>query len=493
MSKLLALDWDRQEVRCVLAASQAERLQVIAAASAPLVDVAQGAAEARPDVAGSLRAALADLPIGRARTLVGVDRASVELLNLTLPPAKDSELAELVTHQVMRESQLAGEEALLDFVALDDDPSEPRQVAAAVLSRTQRERIREVCAGAGLRPFRIVLRPFAAASLFARTAAPAERVCLLVNVVTDEADLAVLVEGKVVFLRTVRLPHGVGEQGLAQRLSSEIQRTLVVAQQGPLGGNAVEGVFLFGAPGEHRVLLEHLATELALPATLLDPFATVSVPAGRMPQRPGRFAALVGMILDEVHGAHALDFLHPRRPARRPDRRRPWLLAAVLAAALVFWGAYLLYKKTAELDVKNKDLAATLQKLNNELKRIRPDQRLIDAVYDWQQGEVVWLDELRDLALCLPSSRHLLLQKLTALPHPDGATVQMQGLLADPALVAYMETDLRDDYRYNVRSERITLRDPNNPKQQYPWSFLTSMVISPREKAAYRGRQASPP
>ena len=239
MARVLAIDWDGREARCLLASASGDKLRVLAVGSAPRVDVAEGGGQSRPDISGSLRAAPGDWRLGRAATIVGVNRASVELMNFTLPPAKDPELAQFVHLQATRESQAMEEGAVLDFLPMSDDPAEPREVMAAVLPDAHRKGIEQACAEAGLRAASLVLRPLATASLFLRTTAP-QRPCLLVSLVSDEADLTVIAEGRVVFLRTVRLPDEVNENVAAHRLSAEVSRTLVVAQQGPLGGANVE-------------------------------------------------------------------------------------------------------------------------------------------------------------------------------------------------------------------------------------------------------------
>ncbi|MFH1266389.1 MAG: hypothetical protein ABIK89_11740, partial [Planctomycetota bacterium] len=246
MARILAVDWDQHEARYVLGATAGGKVTVDAIESVPLVDVAEGGAEPHPDLAGSLTAAMSNLKPGRTPVLVGVERSSIELLHFTLPPAKDSELPELVVNQAMRESQLVSEQSVLDFLPLGDDPTTPRNVICAALSPGEMERIRETCEAAGLKPTRMLLRPFASASLFVQTATPAEAVYLLVSRITDQVDLIIVVDGKPVFFRTVRLPEGVGEDQATARLLAEINRTLAAAPQSHLRGETVECIYIFG-------------------------------------------------------------------------------------------------------------------------------------------------------------------------------------------------------------------------------------------------------
>jgi len=484
MPRILAIDWDRQEVRCVLAAVTGDETKVLLATSVPLIDVAEGGEEVPRDVAASLRSALGGTRLGRCPTIVAVHRAGVEILDLTLPPATDAELAVLVLHQALREAQTYDGEASLDFLPMNDDPGQARQVCAAVLSAATREGIQETCAAAGVKPSRIVLRPLAAASLFARTNAPLERVCLLVSLVADEADLTVLVEGRVVFLRTVRLRVGAGEGAAAQRLSTEIARTLVVAQQGPLGGSPVERVYVYSGPGEHQTLVDQLAVDSGLAVTTLDPFESADVSSIELPGSAGRFASLLGMIVDESRGAHAMDFLHPRRPPRPPNRRRTLaVVAAILATAALAGGTYywgLLQEENDTIAQRRKQVA----EYDDLLKRQSGPEQLVEAIDAWNAAEIVWLDELCDLSKRFPPGGDAIVLRMSLSPgRREGGTIELSGLVRDSSIVAQIDRNLTDEYR-TVKSRRVGLQERG---KDLSWLFESSISILPRDKQLYRG------
>jgi len=495
MPRILAIDWDRREARCVVALAAGGKLRILTAKAVPLVDWAEGG-ESHPDVAGSLRAVLDDARTGRAVALVGLDRANVEILNLTLPPAKESELPELVALQVFRESQTAEEDTIVDFTPLgetgDQEASDSSvlsmQVMAAVLSKAQLAKIQDACGAAGVKPARILLRPLAAASLFARRVAPNERVCLLVSLVCEEADLSVLVDGRVVFQRTIRLPGGVGEEVIAQRLSAEIQRTLLVAQQGPLASNPVERVFLFGGAEEHQQLVEAIAGELGVAISVVDPFEITDVPDDGLPEHAGRFAALVGMILDESYGSHAVDFLHPKRPPPPVDRRR---IVGAVASAFVLAVLAIGYWAWSEVSAANDEvrrLSAELKDRDDLVKRTAGQRQLVGAIRAWESGEVVWLDEIRDLSVRFPSSRDLILLRMTmSSDRSGGGGIEFSGMVRDPLVVTRMEQNVRDQY-HEVRSKRVQERDQG---KGYSWVFETSMSVAGRDKDSYLDSQAA--
>ncbi len=158
MGKILALDWDRRQLRYVVAVIGRKTVKVLAAAEVAMSTVREADGEERPDPAATLKSRLGR-SAARLPALVGVDRASVETLPLTLPPASDAELPELVLNQAMRESASITEDTALDFLPLGGAAGEPREVLAAALAGEAMARIKLVCSRAGIKPVRMLLRP----------------------------------------------------------------------------------------------------------------------------------------------------------------------------------------------------------------------------------------------------------------------------------------------------------------------------------------------
>lgn len=483
MPRMLAVDWDRHEARYVLATAAGETLQIRAAASAPLVDVVEGGGEPQPDLGHSLRAALAREKVGRAVTLVGVDRGSVELLHFTLPPATDAELPELVLNQAIRDSSSIDEDSALDFLPLGEDPAQPRRVTAAALVPERLEQITATCAEAGLKPRRILLRPYASASLFSRAGPGRERICLLVSLVADEVDLTVLVEGKAVFSRTVLLPHFATEPQATQRVSAEIKRTLAVAVQSQLGSDAVESVYIFGGPGEHQELIDRIREEVSLPAVVFNPFEAADVSAAQVPDRPGRFAALLGMLLDEARGGrHALDFLHPRQPPKRISRRQIITMTSAAVAAVILVAGYFAWSTLAAADRTNRQLLQELRDLDHLVKATAEERKIVDAVRDWQAGDVLWLEELRELSERFPPDEDAVILRMSmASARSGGGVIDVKGLVNHSSVLLRMENALRDRYHdvYPKGSQKT------GREEDYTWHFDTSVFVSRRDKSQY--------
>ncbi|HID77666.1 MAG TPA: hypothetical protein EYP56_16930, partial [Planctomycetaceae bacterium] len=460
MSRYLAVEWDQSEVRLAAAASGAGGTVIERAVSIPRGPVAGGDRNAdqgppEEELGERIRQALAG--IGRADTLVAVGRASVELRQLSVPPAPAEELPDMVRFQALREFNAMEENWLLDFVPLQLESDEEQAVLAAAMSPETFHQIQGACQAAGLKPRRMILRPFGAASLVRRSRPDlANGVRLLVDLLEDESDLTAVADGQVVFLRTARLPGDpLASAEAAGALVAEIRRT-VAAVRNQMGGRAVDSIVLFGAGDPYLALAEKVHEQLERPCESFDPLSGLRL--GRAvekdpPAHPGRFAPLLGMLLDEAEERPpATDFLHPRRPPEPPSRRN--LYAGIgLAVALVVlvglgWGW--LHAQSLRQDIKR--LAAQANRLDKDVARATKLVQAAKAIRQWTEQQTVWLDELRWLSEHFPPAEDAMLVNLELAPGRGRPQMDMEGLARDTAALQAMDRALGDQ-RHRVVGE----------------------------------------
>ena len=207
MARLLALEWDAREVRAATAVPRGSDVVVEQAFAIPR-ERAQLKPQGDSDIGPLLSAALAEQGITSVDTLVGLGRSSIELRVMTLPPSPPEEQPDLVRYQATQAFAAIGDDWPLDFVPIDSHDDSVKVLAAAVSPKLVQQ-IEGFVGRRASEPHRLVLRPFAAASLFNRSGMlPESTCCLMVDLLADEADLTVLSQGQVVFMRTVRLPGG---------------------------------------------------------------------------------------------------------------------------------------------------------------------------------------------------------------------------------------------------------------------------------------------
>ncbi len=474
MAKLVAIEWDTNEARVVIGRSRGKDLVIDQAFAVALQSTDEG------QVGPQLAAALTAHGLGKTEALVGVGRTSIELRRMQLPPAPDAELPDMVRLQAMRQFTTMGEDWPLDFIPVATTPTSIDVLAAAISPQLVRQ-MTEVCAASDLSPKRLVLRPFAAASLLMRARSGDSRVRLVMDVLASDADLFVLADDTVAFMRTVRLPAvEAGESVRGAALLSEVRRTIAAAQS-QLGGRRIEAILAFGSQARHRELMELFQKQLDLPFECIDPFAIVESSrelAAAPPETPGRYAPLLGMLLDEIHDSkHSIDFLHPRkRPEIKSPRERYLAYTAGVIAAVC------LLAMTIKFQLNRKD--QELARLNQELKSattnveaVKKRELHLKQVELFADSRIGWLDELHHLSQHFPDARNAIVTQLVATVQADGeGRITLDGMVLTPEQVEAMERSLRDE-RHRVVG-RGASQDPTG--KDYSWRFNESIAIDPK-------------
>lgn len=484
MAKLLAIEWDAREARIAVAQPRGKEVLL---EDAFAVDLTADTDSPDEQAAERIAAALAARNIGRAEALVAVGRANIELRQMTMPPAPPEELPEMVRFQAQRQFTTITPEWLLDFVPLPAEEGESPTVIAAAISPDIVSQIRKTCETCELTPKRLVLRPFAAASLLRRHDRGSHQPPrIMVDLLADEADLTVLVDEQVVLMRTVRLPSGSSdaenlESPQNKSLLGEIRRTIAAAQN-QMGGKRVEKVIVCGDGSDQKSLCQYIEQQLSYTVETFDPFQQARQKRELIrPEHAGRFTPLIGMLTDELEGAsHALDFLHPRRRPEPPsNRRRNVLIGATAAAAALAISAIIWLQLTekdnqlALLNIKSNGLKSKV----TEAQKHRDDLALIR---DFQDSDILWLDELYELCETVPPSQDILVSRVVlGVREPKGGSLQITGYARDSGLIENLRNALSRGGREVVPGgSRFDERH-----NDYQWQFSETALIEPRSES----------
>ena len=496
MARLLAIEWDASEARVAVGRARGAGVVVEQAFTIPLPKrAASDGPTGEKEIGAAIAAALAQHGLSRSEALVAVGRANIELRFLTTPPTPPEELPDLVRFQAMRQFTTLGDDWSLDFVPLEENRDGGINVLAAAISPELVKQIRETCTAAGITCSQLVLRPFATASLLIGDQAD-NRCRMLVDLLSDEADLTVMAGGKVIFPRTIRLPvSDVGDvQGRA--LLGEIRRT-VIAAQNQLGGRKVEQVVIFGDAKHHSPLKKLLEEELTLEAgvELEDPFAKVELEgeaSRRRPEYPGTFAPLLGMLSEAAAGRpQQVDFLHPRRRPKPPDRKRTYALAGAAAGALALAIVFLVWWQFATLNGQIRALENEIAKQEKIVKGGKLTRERAQKVDNFGRGDIVWLDELRLLSQSAPPAEVTQVELLTTVANKTGGgQLSITAVAKGAEDIEKWEQALRDKERIVQRSNVV-----NDPKLTgLTLRFNEQVVLVPLDggtkDASQKGRAA---
>lgn len=478
MAQLLAIEWDAREARLAVATVRG-REPIIEHAFAVALGHRDGDSTSELSVGEQIAEELRRRGIGRIETLVAVGRANIELKQLNSPPAPAAELPELVRFQALRQFTTIGEDWPLDFVPLDTAEVDSISVLAAAISPELVQHIGNTCEAAGLTPKRLVLRPFAAASLLRRHDRGVRQPCrLMVDLLTEEADLTVLDGQHLLLTRTVRLHSPEDDEAQARGLLSEIRRTIAAANN-QLGGRRVDKVILCGDGSDHATIKSLVEHELALPTELFDPFSELREGTIARPDRPehaGRFAPLLGLLFDEATATpHSIDFLHPRKKPEPRNVRRSGILIASTFAVLGIAAAFLVWLQLSSLDEDIAHLKARSSELKSEVTaadKLRKDET---AIQDFLNHNINWLDELEQLSQRLPPAEDAIVTQLSFAVQPYGGQVRIEGYTREPTGFQDIENRLRVADRV-VNSGQKT----NEPKREkHHFGFAEELKIPP--------------
>jgi Tfp pilus assembly PilM family ATPase len=485
MAQLLAIEWDTHEARIAVGRGRGKELVIEHAFAIKLKERDESSTE--QSVGTQIAQELRSRGIGRVETLVAVGRANIELKQLNLPPAPEEELPELVRFQALRQFTTIAEDWPLDFVRASSTEADSISVLAAVISPDLVSQIRKTCDDADLQPKRLILRPFAGASLLRRHDRGVVQPCrLMLDLLTEEADLTVLDGEHLLLTRTVRLHSSDAGDVQARGLLGEIRRTIAAANN-QLKTRRVEKVILCGDGSDHATIKQLIEQELTLETELFDPFAELGsaglAPAKR-PDHSGRFAPLLGMLFDEATGTPPIiDFLHPRKKPEKANLRRRNTLIAATVGTMCLVALLLVWMQLSSLDQEANDLRAQAAQLKKQVvaaEKTRKEELLVQSFLD---RNINLLDEFDTLSQRLPSADKVLVTQLNFAVQPE-TNLRIEGFTGGPSDFHEIEKQLR-------AADRPVKSNPKAndlKREKYKYGFAEIVKVPPRGQSQQNGK-----
>lgn len=481
MSNMLALVWGRGQVCGVEghAAKGAVRLRKGFVAAWPdEIDAAE-----EPQRAGQwLKEQLQRAGIASRQVAVVLPREECVIRRLDLPDAPDEELADLVRFQAATASSVPLERLLLDFLPLPRIEGTAGRVA--LLASVMKDRIdplRAACEAAGLELLSLGIAPAATAELVARLEQrrgdDPHPTSLCVVRQERRVELALVRGHRLVLAHSAELP-GESEPQDMQRLLAEISR-LLVPLKGLVGSDQLARTWVIDGTGGES-LAASIAERFGCMATTFDPLAPSDLVSGGadLSGPHGNYVAPVGALLAAGGRlTEAVDFLNPRKPPVKQDRRK-YRIAVAAAVVLVLaglgYGSILL--KQSDLDRAIAGREKEIQDLDEFIKLGEPVLASAKLIDEWSAQRVDWLVQLRQFATQLPGRENVYLTDIKAAPATGDALARIQatGFAREPryALLLYQKLS---SGTYRVRPQgtpRPSDRDP-----EYPYRFEVDVEL----------------
>ena len=473
MVKKLAIDWDESELRLVAAQCSGDRIAVTDAAVIPIGD---------SDVVEALQTAIRQRGLEKTETLIAIGRGRAELRELQLPPVPPEELPDMVRFQAIRNFASAGDSATVDFLVTKRTTDHVQLIAAAVGPKDLTE-VRQTCAAAELEVRRVSLRPLAAAALYLhRHSGSNEGDTVLIDLLTDDAEIVVARQGQMIFVRTVRMPAQVAAR--ASALAGELRRSLAAC--GSTG--SLDRVILWGRESLHLDDQAMLAQASGSGVDVIDPFDLVDIDATartNLPDHVGRLAPLVGLLVaDQSAPDRLVDFLNPRRrPEQKPNPYRKLALVGVPAVVVALIG-FLMYRQLSGLD---RQIDLLKQANANQAERVKRAEQSVARtakVDQYLNGNVNWLSELQRLAVSMPPSEKMIVRRIAGRidDRRGGGQLTIVGGVTEPEVINRFENALRDE-SHHVAGDGVSEK---KAEDGYDFGFTESIKVDANVVQAIR-------
>lgn len=243
--RVVAIEIATSSVRAVeveLSAAGARALKHGEAALDPrLLD---DAAANRVAIGQAIRSALGAAGIAANEVVVALPRRLVTVKLARLPHAEPEQIQGMVQFEAQQYVPFPLDEVVLGHEIVSDDGDEMSHVMIAAARRSLVEGILAACDAASLEVVRITVSSFGLAEHARGSVAPVA----LLGLDHDAMDLAVVVDGHMVFSRAAALPATADEDTQARSLAMEIGRSLA-AYQNENRSHPVSSVLVGGGAG----------------------------------------------------------------------------------------------------------------------------------------------------------------------------------------------------------------------------------------------------
>ncbi|MCY2980244.1 MAG: hypothetical protein NTU79_16365 [Planctomycetota bacterium] len=481
MARLIAIECDSNEVRIAVGSSGLTGVSLEHVASSPV------ALDSNEEILNSVKtfeaiqSLLKQLAVRSGNVIFCIGRSSIELRSLTLPTVDKNELPDMVRFAAQRQFANAGDSWPIDYVVMPSSQEGMTDCLAATINPATVDRINKIVLSLGLTLTQIVLRPMASATMaIIKQPQLANSAVLLMELYGDEADMAVMDQGNVVFMRNVRFSNPAEAESNSFALLGEIRRTLIAAASQRSNLN-IQQVRIWGSGPQHADLCETLSLALESNVESLDPLdlfeasKTVRLVAG---DNTGKFASAIGALLAPQVSDRLIDFSNPRK---REEKKKPVVKYALAGAAavLALGGAYAW--NWMSHSALNSEIAGLEEAIAKNAKSIElSTKKLADwnKVENFLQGDHNWLDELEYMSTHAAPADKTIFSVTTFMTDAktNSASVSTKFVAKKQEDIPEYQESFRDPQHSVLSTSVIKSQDKTG---DFPWIADLNMQLAP--------------
>jgi hypothetical protein len=323
----------------------------------------------------------------------------------------------------------------MDYEPLGFAPDGQRRAQVLFVRKEFLLGLQALCEAAGLKLAGVSPRPFASLAALATAIqqgivpAPAEgNPRLAVAAISPRGGEFTIQQGReLTFCRSV-LPF---QQD--QTLLAELKRNLTIYANQPNGG-PLDTLYIPEAGRSGTRLADRLQDHLPVMVESFNLWQGTEF-AEKIPVAwQGSFTTLAGLLELKRHNETLpINFSVPRQP-RTDQGKKPFfaLLGGLLVLSLLLGLGGLGYFLVSQAESEFRAAQSEQAELDNQLKRYEPDMKRLEAIDEFHSRDVVWLDELYDLADRIPSVQNVKVVEFEGLAIPLPKPVRRAGVSSTP-------------------------------------------------------------
>ncbi len=344
--------------------------------------------------------------------MISLPREGVVVRHLELPNVPDDELPNMVKLQAATKVTLTQDQYLLDYIPLPPRGTDTRDVLMTTVPTEVTDAIKQVLTGAGMEIESIGVSSFHSGELVAhqqdaKTRA-ANQLHLSVALAGDRVELALLRGNCALATSSTRI----NREGDAKHkaINAEINR-LRLSAQSLHGGLPVSHVWVTPADGEAEALCNFLKDKLNCDGSCYDPLGgTGNVPG----DQTGYYNAVAGHMLASGNSlTEAVNYLDPRKPVQKADRRKLKMILGGVGLALVLGVGYWMFsQKLSQLEADADAMEDRVADIKANVKKGAPDTESAEVIEKWLERKSDWMEEMIALRELLPASGDLIIEKM---------------------------------------------------------------------------------
>lgn len=384
MAGLLGIDLDSHELRLVELNPSSGGYQLHAALALPA-----GALDAA-SLGAQLKSRLQEVGFKATTSVIALSHDAMTCREVRHPDIPANELPAIVQFQVLKETSLPADEAIVDYIPLSQKYSTGELRSLTYVARKSRVRFCEqLCQAADLKLLAVVPRAIALATeILSLQQGQSEATAFACS-----QSFFVMHQGTLIFNRGMGLAQG------ADELLSELKRS-IAAYSNQANLPPLSALYLAG----HELPDEAQRVVSSLPVTvhLYDPYQNIAG-AERLAGH-GDYAVAAGAAqVTRAFKKIPVEFLAPKKVMPKPNRKRSYALVggvAAVAVGLLLYGLYWMLTSTADSEIA--DLQERIKLKRDQEKNFADVEKRFEAVKHWRDHEIFILEEIYDLIDIFP-------------------------------------------------------------------------------------------